>query len=81
MFSIRKGTKFHEAKGKHFSAGFGENDTLGLLIYLPDNNKVPNVPVTLKDRVRPFLFSYPVVIWTRNFNYVFVVFFVAVSEI
>lgn len=46
----RKGTKFHEARGKHYSAGYGEGDTLGLMIYLPEKN-APAVPQTLKDRV------------------------------
>lgn len=46
----RKGTKFHEARGKHYSAGYGEGDTLGLMIYLPETN-APAVPQTLKDRV------------------------------
>ncbi|XKL67448.1 hypothetical protein PGB90_002939 [Kerria lacca] len=46
----RKGTKFHEARGKHYSLGFGEGDTLGLLIYLPETKKTPAIPPTLKDR-------------------------------
>jgi len=49
---FRKGTKFHEARGKHYSSGYGEGDTLGLLIYLPDTKSASRLPPTLKDRVR-----------------------------
>lgn len=48
----RKGTKFHQSSGKKYSAGYGEGDTLGFLIYLPqidsNNDYMPN---TFKDRV------------------------------
>lgn len=54
---LRKGTKFHEARGKHYSSGFGEGDTLGLLIYLPDTKNTPAVPPTLKDRVSILILS------------------------
>ncbi|XP_065199771.1 set1/Ash2 histone methyltransferase complex subunit ASH2 [Planococcus citri] len=46
----RKGTKFHEARGKHYSSGFGEGDTLGLLICLPDTKSGAVIPPTFKDR-------------------------------
>lgn len=42
----RKGTKFHECHGKHFSTGYGEGDVLGFLIVLPevkDRNYMPSV--------------------------------------
>lgn len=35
----RKGTKFHDSRGYHFSeVGYGQGDTLGFLIYLPEQN-------------------------------------------
>lgn len=48
----RKGTKFHESLGKKCSPGYGEGDTLGFLICLPETG--PNMdymPSTFKDRV------------------------------
>lgn len=48
----RKGTKFHESCGKSCSVGYGEGDTLGFLISLPETG--PNsdyMPSTFKDRV------------------------------
>lgn len=48
----RKGTKFHGSNGKKFSPGYGEGDTLGFLICLPETG--PNMdymPNTFKDRV------------------------------
>nr|CAG4643833.1 EOG090X03NS [Lepidurus arcticus] len=45
----RKGTVFHEATGKHFSEGYGEGDTLGMLIEFPDANGL-FLPPTYKDR-------------------------------
>lgn len=46
----RKGTRFHESHGKHYSPGYGEGDTLGFLIILPDCDFVPHLPNTFKDR-------------------------------
>ncbi|XP_044726626.1 set1/Ash2 histone methyltransferase complex subunit ASH2 [Chrysoperla carnea] len=46
----RKGTRFHESCGKHYSSGYGEGDTLGFMIILPDSSKVKHVPNTYKDR-------------------------------
>ncbi|XP_039297627.1 set1/Ash2 histone methyltransferase complex subunit ASH2 isoform X2 [Nilaparvata lugens] len=46
----RKGTRFHECRGKHFSRGFGEGDTLGCLIVLPTDNSRSHIPQTYKDR-------------------------------
>lgn len=48
----RKGTRFHESKGKHYSNGYGEGDTLGFLIVLPDTHDASHLPNTYKDRVR-----------------------------
>lgn len=43
----RKGTKFHESHGKHYASGYGEGDTVGFLIILPEQKLQPN---TYKDR-------------------------------
>lgn len=47
----RKGTKFHESHGKHYSDGYGEGDTLGFLIVLPEQDVSKYTPNTYKDRV------------------------------
>lgn len=48
----RKGTKFHESIGKSYSAGYGEGDTLGFLIVLPQTTAHGEyMPNTFKDRV------------------------------
>ena len=50
----RKGTRFHESIGKAYCSGYGEGDTLGFLIILPQNGTNMNhMPNTYKDRVRP----------------------------
>ncbi|GFX24063.1 hypothetical protein TNCV_2435561 [Trichonephila clavipes] len=43
----RKGTKFHESKGYHYSDdGYGQGDTLGFLIHLPNaGDKIPLPPI------------------------------------
>ncbi|KAL4705946.1 hypothetical protein ACJJTC_016558, partial [Scirpophaga incertulas] len=46
----RKGTRFHESRGKHYSSGYGEGDTLGFLIVLPDSASTKYTPNTYKDR-------------------------------
>lgn len=47
----RKGTVFHESRGKHFSdCGFSEGDTLGIMIDLPEKNPVSQFPPTYKDK-------------------------------
>ncbi|XP_025828916.1 set1/Ash2 histone methyltransferase complex subunit ASH2 isoform X2 [Agrilus planipennis] len=46
----KKGTRFHESAGKHYSPGYGEGDTLGFMIMLPENNKTKRLPNTYKDR-------------------------------
>lgn len=47
----RKGTKFHESHGKHYSSGYSEGDTLGFLIILPEVEFGKHIPTTYKDRV------------------------------
>ena len=66
MFNYRKGTKFHEARGKHYSSGFGEGDTLGLLIELPECKNTPHLPQTLKDKVK---YIFPTAM--DDFNWIF----------
>ncbi|XP_065568304.1 set1/Ash2 histone methyltransferase complex subunit ASH2-like [Artemia franciscana] len=47
----RKGTKFHEAKGYHFSDGYCEGDVLGMMIILPDSHNCEKYrPPTHKDK-------------------------------
>ncbi|XP_041970329.1 set1/Ash2 histone methyltransferase complex subunit ASH2 isoform X2 [Aricia agestis] len=46
----RKGTRFHESRGKHYSPGYGEGDTLGFLIVLPKGVTTKYTPNTYKDR-------------------------------
>ncbi|CAL1287269.1 unnamed protein product [Larinioides sclopetarius] len=43
----RKGTKFHESRGCHYSEeGYGQGDTLGFLIHLPQiGDKIPLPPI------------------------------------
>jgi hypothetical protein len=43
---------FHESRGKHYSNGFGEGDTLGLMICLP--NEIISLPPTHKNLVYNF---------------------------
>lgn len=47
----RKGTRFHESAGKHYSLSYGEGDTLGFLIVLPYTENIKHIPNTYKDRV------------------------------
>lgn len=48
----RKGTKFHQSSGKKYSDGYGEGDTLGFLIHLPQiDSNIDYMPNTFKDRV------------------------------
>ncbi|XP_030761930.1 set1/Ash2 histone methyltransferase complex subunit ASH2 [Sitophilus oryzae] len=46
----KKGTKFHESHGKRYGKGYGEGDTVGFMIILPQNNTTKLVPNTYKDR-------------------------------
>lgn len=48
----RKGTVFHESRGKHYAdTGFTEGDVLGIMIKLPEKNPVSRFPPTYKDKV------------------------------
>ncbi|CAD5116960.1 DgyrCDS5799 [Dimorphilus gyrociliatus] len=44
----RKGTIFHDARGKHYSSGYKEGDVLGFLIHLPSPKKL--LPYVYKDK-------------------------------
>lgn len=46
----KKGTRFHESNGKHYSAGYTEGDVLGFLIILPEYPQTKRIPNTYKDR-------------------------------
>ncbi|XP_004530954.1 set1/Ash2 histone methyltransferase complex subunit ASH2 isoform X4 [Ceratitis capitata] len=46
----RKGTRFHESHGKHYSDAYAEGDVLGFLIDLPDEVDTSYLPNTFKDR-------------------------------
>lgn len=48
----KKGTKFHQSIGKHYSSGYGQGDTLGFFIELPDfTETAKSLPDTYKDKV------------------------------
>lgn len=47
---------FHESRGKHYSNGFGEGDTLGIMICLPTN--MISLPPTHKDLVLNNIYKY-----------------------
>ena len=44
----RKGTKFHESIGKHYSDGYKEGDYIGCLIHLPEIEKYDYLPKPYK---------------------------------
>jgi len=44
----RKGTKFHESIGKHYSDGYNQGDYLGCLISLPEENGHNYLPQSFK---------------------------------
>ncbi|XP_063745030.1 LOW QUALITY PROTEIN: set1/Ash2 histone methyltransferase complex subunit ASH2 [Eleginops maclovinus] len=47
----KKGTRFHQSIGKHYSSGFGQGDTLGFFIELPDGTETAKaLPDTYKDK-------------------------------
>lgn len=49
----KKGTKFHQSIGKHYSSGYGQGDVLGFYISLPeDTETAKSLPDTYKDKVR-----------------------------
>ncbi|KAH8323116.1 hypothetical protein KR074_004614, partial [Drosophila pseudoananassae] len=45
----RKGTKFTESRGKHYTDAYGEGDTLGFLINLPYESQLDYKPKTYKN--------------------------------
>ncbi|XP_046870826.1 set1/Ash2 histone methyltransferase complex subunit ASH2 [Hypomesus transpacificus] len=47
----KKGTRFHQSLGKHYSSGYGQGDTLGFFIDLPDGTETAKaLPDTYKDK-------------------------------
>uniref|UniRef100_A0A3Q2H0X6 Set1/Ash2 histone methyltransferase complex subunit ASH2 n=2 Tax=Boreoeutheria TaxID=1437010 RepID=A0A3Q2H0X6_HORSE len=47
----KKGTKFHQSIGKHYSSGYGQGDVLGFYINLPeDTETAKSLPDTYKDK-------------------------------
>ncbi|XP_034403051.1 set1/Ash2 histone methyltransferase complex subunit ASH2 isoform X3 [Cyclopterus lumpus] len=47
----KKGTRFHQSIGKHYSSGYGPGDTLGFFIELPDGTETAKaLPDTYKDK-------------------------------
>lgn len=49
----KKGTKFHQSIGKHYSSSYGQGDVLGFYISLPDETETAkSLPDTYKDKVR-----------------------------
>ncbi|PIO37579.1 hypothetical protein AB205_0166170 [Aquarana catesbeiana] len=47
----KKGTKFHQSIGKHYSDSYGQGDTLGFYICLPDETETAHaMPDTYKDK-------------------------------
>lgn len=48
----KKGTRFHESRGKHYSDGYATGDVVGFFISLPLNNRHPAefLPPTFKDK-------------------------------
>ena len=48
----KKGTRFHQSVGKHYSDGYGQGDILGFFIELPDCTETAKaLPDTYKDKV------------------------------
>uniref|UniRef100_A0A8C6U4I2 Set1/Ash2 histone methyltransferase complex subunit ASH2 n=1 Tax=Neogobius melanostomus TaxID=47308 RepID=A0A8C6U4I2_9GOBI len=47
----KKGTRFHQSIGKHYSSSYGQGDTLGFYIELPDETETAKaLPDTYKDK-------------------------------
>jgi len=46
----RKGTKFHESIGKHYTDGYKEGDYIGCLIHMPEIEKHDYLPKPYKDK-------------------------------
>lgn len=48
----KKGTRFHQSIGKHYSDSYGQGDILGFFIELPDSTEIARaLPDTYKDKV------------------------------
>lgn len=57
----KKGTKFHQSIGKHYSSGYGQGDVLGFYISLPeDTETAKSLPDTYKDKVNHFWALLPI---------------------
>lgn len=65
----RKGTKFTESQGKHYSDAYGEGDTLGLLIDLPEFPTMDYLPNTFKDRVSRSAINSATFVLERMFSF------------
>lgn len=51
----KKGTRFHQSIGKHYSNSYGQGDILGFYIELPDSTETAKaLPDTYKDKVLQF---------------------------
>ncbi|XP_067857118.1 set1/Ash2 histone methyltransferase complex subunit ASH2 isoform X3 [Heptranchias perlo] len=47
----KKGTKFHQSIGRHYSEGYGQGDILGFYLYLPEDTEAARaLPDTYKDK-------------------------------
>ncbi|XP_069774043.1 set1/Ash2 histone methyltransferase complex subunit ASH2 isoform X3 [Narcine bancroftii] len=47
----KKGTKFHQSIGRHYSEGYGQGDVLGFYLYLPEDTEAARaLPDTYKDK-------------------------------
>ena len=44
----RKGTKFHDSIGKHYSDGYGQGDVVGCLLEMPETKGIDYLPPTCK---------------------------------
>uniref|UniRef100_F6WHI9 B30.2/SPRY domain-containing protein n=1 Tax=Ciona intestinalis TaxID=7719 RepID=F6WHI9_CIOIN len=45
----RKGTRFHQSRGKHYSDGYAQGDVLGFYIHLPPSKSTNTLTDTCKD--------------------------------
>ncbi|KAG1676274.1 Set1/Ash2 histone methyltransferase complex subunit ASH2 [Nymphon striatum] len=49
-YRARKGTCFHQSKGKRYGDGYSEGDVIGFLINLPPEKDQTYLPITYKDK-------------------------------
>lgn len=55
----KKGTRFHQSIGKHYSDGYSQGDVLGFFIELPDETETAkSLPDTYKDKVCKYADPY-----------------------